>query len=81
MEWKIFVNAAETSNKVVLEGADSPLGSVAAMDTRGCKLEIDSFITQELLEGCRAFVIKALEDRTEARSAKGGMDALVSSKD
>jgi hypothetical protein len=69
MEWEVFVDAAQTSNKMVFEGADGTFGGVAAVYARWCELEVNVLLAQELFERFRTFVIKPLEAGAEAGNA------------
>ena len=40
MKWEVFVNAAETGDEMVFEGANGSFSSVATMDVGRCKLEV-----------------------------------------
>jgi hypothetical protein len=46
---KLFVQAREPCNEVILESADGAFRGVATMDTRGNKLEVDGFFDEKFL--------------------------------
>ena len=58
MERKVLVHAAQATDELILECADSTFGGIAAMDTWWDKLEIDPFGLEKTLERGRApFVV------------------------
>jgi hypothetical protein len=59
VEGKVFVNTAEASDEVVLEGADSAFGGVAAMGAGRYQLVVDLLVDEEGLECGGAFIVKA----------------------
>ena len=61
MEGKVWVGATEASNQVVLERANGPFSSVAAVDSRRCELEIDCFVGHEFFKDGGAFIVEAVE--------------------
>jgi hypothetical protein len=81
VEREIRVSAAEASNEVVLEGADGPFGCIATVQMRGSKLKVDMFGSHEGLEGCRGFVVQALELRSEAAFGEKRVCTFVRRKD
>jgi hypothetical protein len=54
---KLFVNAAQSSNEVVLEGLDCAFGGIAAMHTRWDQLEVDIFNLEELFQDVGTLVV------------------------
>jgi hypothetical protein len=81
MEGEVFIHTTETGDKMIFEGTNSTFGSITAVDTRGCKLEVDALGPQELFEGNRAFIIKTLELGAKAGSAEAGMEDFIAGED
>ena len=48
MEREVFVDAAQASNEVILEGADGAFGGIAAMNAWWGELKINHFVAEEL---------------------------------
>ena len=69
-----FVDTAEASDEMILEGADGAFSGVATMDARRSKLEVDVFAAEEVLERFRALVVQALELGAVTGSAEAGME-------
>jgi len=44
VKWKVLISAAQPSNKVILEGPDGMLGSIAVMEMQWDELIIDVLI-------------------------------------
>jgi hypothetical protein len=61
VEREVFVNVAEASDEMIFECADGAFGCVAAVYAGRSELEVDVFITEELLQWFRAFVVETLE--------------------
>ncbi len=61
MDRKIRIQAAKACNKMIFESADGSFSSIASMNPRWYKLEVDVISMHELFELGRAFVIKLLE--------------------
>jgi hypothetical protein len=80
VERRIRVSAAESSNKVVFEGADGSFGSVATVEMRGCKLKVNVSRGHESLEGCRGFVVEPLELRSKASLGEKQVGTFVGGK-
>ena len=57
MKGKVFVNAAEASDEMVLEGSDGAFSRVASMDIGWDELVVDVFVDEELFEKRGAFVV------------------------
>jgi hypothetical protein len=66
---------------MVLKGSDGAFRSIATMDARWNKLEVDGFVAKKLLKGGGTLVVEALELGTEAGSREGGMELLVTGED
>jgi hypothetical protein len=81
VEREVFVDAAETSNEVILEGADGAFSSIAAVDSWWGKLKVNFFFAEELFQWFGAFNVETLEKRTQSGGAQFGMDDLKSGKD
>ena len=81
VEGEIFVNAAKSSNEVILEGADGAFGGIAAVDSGRGELKVNFFFAEELFQGFGAFIVETLEERTQTGGAQFGMDGLKSGKD
>jgi hypothetical protein len=81
MEREVLVDAAKAGNEMIFERTDGAFGSIAAVNTRGGKLEIDGLVTKKLLEGGRAFVVKALELGAKASRAEAMVEGLVAGED
>ena len=77
MQGKVFVDAAEAGNEVVLKGANGTFGSIAVMNAGWCKLEVNVLITKVLFEGLGAFVVQALQAWAEASGKQGIVEMLV----
>ena len=73
VEGKVFVDAAESSNEVIFECTDGPLGGVPAMYTGRDELVVDVFSGEKLLEDTGAFVIETLELGAEASETEFGV--------
>ncbi len=65
MQWKVGIGAAQTSDEVVLKGADGSFCCIAPMDVGRRELKIDMLGVHEGLEGIRGFIVKALEGGSE----------------
>jgi hypothetical protein len=63
VEGEVFVDAAQASNEMILEGADGSFGGIATVDSGWGELKINNFFAEELLQSFRAFIIKPLEKR------------------
>ena len=62
MNGKILVHTAQTSNEMILEGANGTLGSIVSMNVRWGKLEIHVLSNkEEVFECIRAFIAKAMQ--------------------
>ena len=61
MQWKMFVNTAEASNKMILEHANSMFGDIVAVDTGQDKLKVNVLAGHELLQWFGAFIVQALQ--------------------
>jgi hypothetical protein len=48
MQWKTFVDTAESGDQVILENSDRLLGGVSVMDAWLYKLEVDIGVGYEL---------------------------------
>jgi hypothetical protein len=81
VEWEVFVDAAQASNEMILEGADGAFGGIAAMDSWWGELEVNFFFAEELFQSCGTFIVETLEERTQSGGAQFGMDDLKSGKD
>jgi hypothetical protein len=57
---KIFVNATQAGDEVIFERSNGTFGSVATMNARWGKLEVNFFLAHELFEWFSAFVVEAL---------------------
>jgi hypothetical protein len=77
VEGKVFVNAAEASDEVILESSDGAFSRVAAMSIGRHELVVDVFVFEELFEHRRAFVVEALELWAEASLAEFGVQSFV----
>ena len=80
MEWEVGVNAAESGNEMVFEGADGSLSGIATVDSRWDKLIVDCLSSEEVLEDGGAFVVEALELWAESGCAELGMERAVGLK-
>ena len=80
MEGKVFVDAAEASNEVVFVGTYCAFGGIATVNTGWYQLEVDILLVQEGLEGVRALIVKALEQRAEAGGSELGVQFFVGCK-
>ena len=69
VQWEVFVNAAEASDEVVFESADCAFSSIVTMHARWNKLKVHVFFVHECFEHGRAFIVEALEFRSEAGGA------------
>ena len=76
MQGGVFVDATQSSNKVILERAYRTFGGVASVDTRRDELEVNSFVAQEIFECSGALVIEALELGSKSSGNKARVDAL-----
>jgi hypothetical protein len=47
MQWKIFIHAAVSRNKVILKCSNGTFGGVAAMNVGGHELKIDAIVRQK----------------------------------
>jgi hypothetical protein len=61
VEGKVFVNAAQAGDEVILERPYSTLSGIAAMCAGRYELVVDVFFLEERLECGRAFVVKSRE--------------------
>ena len=64
VEREVFVDAAETGNEVILEGAGGVFGSIAAVDSWWGELKVNFFFAEELFQSFGAFIVETLEERT-----------------
>jgi hypothetical protein len=62
VDGELRVSAAEASNEVILECANGPFSSIAAMGTRGHQLVVNVSCHKEVFEGGAAFIVKLVED-------------------
>ena len=62
-----------------LELLDGPFSSVGAMQVGRGELEGDSFFSHEGLESCRAFIVKSLENGSQALVGELGVKGRVGS--
>ena len=74
MQREVFVHAAKSSNEMIFESSNGALSSTAAMNSRRNKLEVDFFFVHEGFEHGGAFIVEALQFRTEASGAQFGMN-------
>ena len=77
MQRKIRVAASNTCDQIFLEGLNGPFGSVGAMQVGRRELEGDSFFSHEGLEYCRAFIVKSLENGSQASVGELGVEGGV----
>ena len=61
MERKIRVGGAETGDKIVFEGLNSPFSSVASVEAGLHKLEVDFFLMEVIFKNGGAFIVEATE--------------------
>lgn len=65
MNGKVLVHTTQTSNEMILEGANGTFGSITTMNVRwGKLLEIHVFGNKEFFECIRAFIVKAMKTWT-----------------
>jgi hypothetical protein len=69
VEWKIFVHAAQSSNKMFLECANCTLGRVATVVVRWHELKIDVLFMHFLFQDSGGFVVESTESRLESSLA------------
>ena len=81
MQREVLVDAAQTSDEVVLKSANRALGRIATMDVGRHELKIDVFGAEEFLEDRRALIVEALELGAKASFAKLGVDGLECRED
>ena len=62
---------------MVLERLDGPFGSVGVMQVGWGKLEGDSFFSHVGLESCREFIVKSLENGSQASVGYIGVEGGV----
>ena len=60
MQWEVLVSAALAGDEMVLECVDCLFGGIASVHVWGHQLEIDVFVSHELLQHIGAFVVEAL---------------------
>jgi hypothetical protein len=60
MQGKVFVDAAQSGNEMIFEGADGAFGCVAAMGSRRYQLVINSLLSREFLQCIGALIIQFL---------------------
>ena len=60
VEWEQFVGATDDRHKMVLEGLNSALGSVAAVIVGWYELKVNPFLTEIAFEPGQSFVVQAL---------------------
>ena len=82
MQREILVDAAETGDEMVFERAYRTFCGVAAMKRWWDQLVIDSLVAEKRFEGCRAFVVEAVQlgpqpsgDQACVKDLEGGEDA------
>ena len=80
MQWELAVTGAETSNEMVLEGADRAFGSIAAVNVRWGKLEVNVFFSEVVFQGLGSFIVKSLELWFESTRGVEVMSTFVGSK-
>ena len=61
VEREVFVDAAQSSNEMILEGADGAFGGIAAMNAWWGELKGNFFFAEELFQRFGAFVVETLE--------------------
>ena len=81
MEGEVGVCAAEGCNKVVLEGADGALSSVATVDVGRRELVVNIVVGEEVAEVDAGLVVKALELWKKAAFGEEGVNRFVGSDD
>ena len=81
VQGEVFINAARTSDEMVLESSDGSFSRVAAVDVRWNQWEGDVFFGKELFECCGALVVELLEFGAKAHFAKLGVKSLTGTKD
>ena len=81
MQRKIWVAAVNTCDQMVLERLDGPFGSVGAMQVGWGELKGESFFLHEGLESFGAFIVKSLENGSQASFGELGVEGGVGSDD
>ena len=61
-----FVSATDDGDKMILEGLNGALGSVASVIVGWDELEVNAFLAEIAFEPCRGFVVEALMAWSEA---------------
>jgi hypothetical protein len=80
MQGKVFVDAAQTSDEMVFEGADGAFSSIAAMHAGGDKLVVNGFRREKLFEGGGTFVVQTVKLGPEASRNQTCMQFVKGSK-
>ena len=62
MHWKVWVNAAETGQKVIFERPNGLFGSIHAMDVRRDELKRNVVVAQVFFDCIRAFIVHDVHD-------------------
>ena len=62
----VYMGGTQAGDEVVFEGLNGLLCEVAAMESCGCVLEVDTFRGNEFLQDSGSFIVKALEIWFEA---------------
>jgi hypothetical protein len=81
MQGKVLVDAAKTSDEMILEGADATFGCISVIHSRRYELEIDFLLMHKLLEDLGTFVVEALETRFQSGLSEMFVEGLVGAKD
>ena len=81
MEREVRVRSAEAGNEVIFEGPDGAFCVVAAVDTRGNKLEGGGGVMEEVFEGLTALVVHDMELWFAAVADEAIVEEFISFKD
>ena len=76
MQREVLVDAAQSSDEVVLKSANRALGRIATMDVGRHELKIDVFGAEKFLEDRRALIVEALELGAKSGFAELGVEGL-----
>ena len=71
------VGARDAGNEVVFEGSNGSFGSVASMNARWDKLQVNVLLVNELLEGFGSFVVDPSEFGSQACGNENSQGLLV----
>ena len=81
MQWEVLVGAAQAGNEMVLKHASCSFGGIASVHVWGHQLEVNVFISHELLQHVGAFVVEALQTWTQSAADEESVSFLACCQD